>query len=395
LQEKDGKIKELTEQNEELKQKIERSREKKRKSQEENADRKRAKVNTVKRSIIKDKFNHIKPIGSNKTYGSVSLYQQSHYDDSEGELTPTVFLVKAHGRLEKLESILEIRYANNVSHKKIADPKVILYRSNKDECYIVLKIDDKNYGIVYGLKESFSEIEKKSFSVYEVSKDMKSFTDNVLRLIYVDNSGLYIVPAKENPIEQVKEKYKEKGQFDFRGSIIKVSAIDGSITWNGEPVTDDNFFDNGVEQGVQTALSTKQPNRRGILRNFYPPEGKFKGMYQSIGSFRNTSNWINSFVNIYLKNKAEGLVNNGKFMANLMTYLNCGCCKSELYSALADLLGISSPRNPGSMVRNNKEQFRDPDFVRDLKPIFEKIKKDCNHGTKFDDWSLFTIVKNL
>jgi len=412
LQEKDGKIKELTEQIEKLKQKIERdrekrrklqeekdadienlmvkvlelereleaslnskmelterSREKRRKSQKENADRKRAKVNSIEKSISKDKFTHLRSYHSD-TYGNVALYRQSHYEKSNGSETPTTILVRSNGRPEKLESILEIRYANNVSHKKIADPKVILYRSNKDECYIVLKIDDKNYGIVYGLEERFIEIEKKSFSVYEVSKDMESFTDNVLRLIYVDNSGLYIVPAKGNPIEQVKEKYKEKGQFDFKGSILKVSAIDGSITIN---------------------------NKESFV-NFYPPEGKYKGIYQSIGSFRNTSNWINSFVNIYTN---EAKVKNGKFRSDLMTYLSVKGRHHKLFCddlknrVKAKGVTVSEHQTVMKIIGDNKNLFSDLDFVKSLKSIFAEEEKNCGSNKEIKFRRMFELVKNL
>ena len=66
-----------------------------------------------------------------------------------------------------------------------------------------------------------------SFEVYEAAEEANSFTDSKSRLIFVDHSGLYIVPKEENSIESVSKNYFKNGSFDFKGEIIKISAVDG------------------------------------------------------------------------------------------------------------------------------------------------------------------------
>lgn len=440
----------LTEEIERLNQKIERSREKRRKltaeSEEKNADIERfreqvvdleqqleqikrneqkvqqeneklkEKISELKQQLLqtrsenfadKYQFTHIKSISSrNKTDGNKALYRQSYYnalknDVSVGHETPTTILVRANGHPEKLESILEIRYANDVSHKKLDNPKAIFYRSNKNECYIVLKIDNKDYSVVYGLKERITKVgkgKKKSFFDYEISKDMKSFTDDVFRLVYVDHSGLYIVPGEENSIDQVRKVYKENGQFNFKGSIIKVSAIDGSLTLNNERITKDNFFDNGDERGSQTILSTKQPNHREILRNFYSPTGTYRRIYDSIGPFSSNINWLNSFKNARI---SGGLVENGDFRKRLMPYLHNEGKKHESFcEALVDQVKardgkVSEYQNILQVTKENWDLFKDLDFVKKLKPIFAREETNCEPDKKEEFQQLFNIAKNL
>jgi hypothetical protein len=143
------------------------------------------------------------------------------------------------------------------------------------------------------------EIGEDSFSVYDVSLDVGSFTDNVLRQIYVDKSGLYFVPAAQNSLESVIDVYRKGGKFHFNGSTLKVSTLNGNITWNNQPVTEKNFFDNWIEvereierqilkvtgkigriviekvKETKAVLSPKQPKSEEIIRNFYPPNGSY------------------------------------------------------------------------------------------------------------------------
>lgn len=215
-----------------------------------------------------------------------NTYLQYHYDLSNnskiGYATPTTVITKDD--LKNWNDISKIRYANDVSYDKLENPKVILYRNKDNSCYIILRIQENKHGVFYGINESHIELGGKSFSVYDVSKDVGSFTDGVERLIYVDESGLYFVSANENPVEDVINAYQNEGKFNFKGSVIKVSAIDGTITLDDEPITKDNFFDNWVldEREVErrgkerkTVLSTEQPKPNEILRNFYPPKGRY------------------------------------------------------------------------------------------------------------------------
>lgn len=82
------------------------------------------------------------------------------------------------------------------------------------------------------------------FSVYDVSAKEKGLVENENKLIFVDNSGTYIVSSTQNPIDMVVDKYKENKKFNFNGSIIKISAIYGGISVNGRPITSDDFLNN-------------------------------------------------------------------------------------------------------------------------------------------------------
>ena len=388
-----------------------------------------------------------------------NTYMQYHYALSNnskiGRATPTTVVTVTRDDLKSWNDISEIRYANDVSYDKLGDPKVVLYRNFDKSCYIILRTDDvKKYGVFYGLNERNVEIGRNSFAVYDVSEDVGSFTDGVKRLIYVDESGLYFVPKAENSVENVINTYQNEGKFNFEGSVIKVSAIDGTITWNGEPVTADNFFDNWVleerevEREVskqsgktvvekvkqnQNVLSTKQPKLEEIIRNFYPPAGYYDGileLYYNSKVFggkgmdylnaygvpkRNAHreitinlkdrNWFNSFINNRLqiakarsKSGAEELVRDGKFVSILddtfITILYGNYDIVRLYGKIRDAIY--------AQFRDKKEKrqplsflIKDPDFVKSLKPAFAELEKDYEHNKESDMWILFEIVRNL
>ena len=72
-----------------------------------------------------------------------------------------------------------------------------------------------------------------NFEVYNVAEEANSFTDSKQRLIYIDHTGLYIVSEKENPIKDISKNYIQNRKFDFKGEIIKISAIDGKREVSG------------------------------------------------------------------------------------------------------------------------------------------------------------------
>lgn len=316
---------------------------------------------------IETKHNQIQGMANGLT-GAIlnNTYLQYHYDLSNnskiGQATPTTIETITREDLRSWSDISEIRYANDVSYDKLENPKAILYRNMDKSCYIILRIKDTKYDVFYGLNERNIEVGRSSFAVYEMSDYVGSFTDNVARLIYVDESGLYFVPKAENSVEDVIKTYQAEGKFNFKGSVVKVSAVDGSITWNGEPITKDNFFDNWVveekevkeqisgaktviEKKRLTVLSTAQPKPNEILRNFRPLSG-----YGKIYCLNRFGNWLNiysdnvqkspsgtiyglmgkdwfhffinrCFVGAKVKSeKAEELVRNGTFASILETY---------------------------------------------------------------------------
>ena len=398
-------------------------------------------------------------------------YNLFHYEKmqnsaaDEGFSTPTEIVTYPDGDPKIWSDISEIRYANDASYDKLENPKVILYRNKDNSCYIILRIQENKHGVFYGINESHIKLGGKSFSVYDVSEDMGSFTDGVARMIYVDESGLYFVSANENPIEDVIETYQNEGKFNFKGSVIKVSAIDGTITLDGKPITRENFFDNWVVEESHAfqrtkngfvgmppswnkiVLSTKQPKSDEIIRNFYPPNGRYKGIYfqkvknergeyrtESMNSYRGGISWLDSFVNKRLsqtkatnKNGAEELVRDGTFASILSlpneefisfgsmlgsNYSNPGYYQ-KVYDAVAAQvvaakkeqpqtgfsLGSSNsaiiPKSISEMVSQNPVLFKNPDFVRKLKPAFAELEKDYEHNKESELWVPFEIVRNL
>ncbi len=185
--------------------------------------------------FIKIKSEHGQIYGGPSGAVLNNTYMQYHYVPSNnskiGRATPTT-IISVTDDLKCWNDISEIRYANDVSYDKLENPKVILYRNKDNSCYIILRIKDNKHGVFYGINERNVEIGRQSFAVYEVSEDVGSFTDGVPRRIYVDESGLYFVPIEGNSIKDVIKTYQAEGKFNFRGAVIKVSAIDGSITRN-------------------------------------------------------------------------------------------------------------------------------------------------------------------
>ncbi|MBO7641903.1 MAG: hypothetical protein J6S86_01925 [Alphaproteobacteria bacterium] len=381
-------------------------------------------------------------------------YRQYHYVPSNnskiGRATPTK-INSVSGDLRCWNDISEIRYANDVSYDKLENPKVILYRNKDNSCYIILRIGDNKHGVFYGVNERNVEIGRQSFAVYEVSEDVGSFTDGVPRRIYVDESGLYFVPIEGNSIKDVIKTYQNEGKFNFKGSVIKVSAIDGTITLDGEPVTANNFFDNWVKKEEQAIpsfnfnpilLSTKQPGEKEVLRNFYPPSGRYERIYfqkNERGEYKTESMdcrggiiWLNSLVNKRVaqtkatdRDGAEELVRDGTFASILSLpdegfiafgsklgldqgYYRkvCDAVAAQIVAAKKERtqtgsgfsFGNSSsatPKSISAMVSQNLSLFKNPDFVRKLKPAFKELEKDYEHNKESELWLPFEIVRNL
>ena len=228
------------------------------------------------------------------------LYRYEKIGNSNAyERFPTPTIVDA--AVDNFNDIAEIRYANDTHYNELINPKVILNRNQDNSCYIILNINRTKYTVFYGVNGRNIEIGDKSFSVYEISDIVKGFTENVSRLIYVDISGLYFVPSEVNTVKDIIDIYEKKGEFNFKGSILNVSALDGSITWNGRPIVENNFYDhwikieteitrqitsrNGeigwtIEREIKIVLSTIRPKPIEILRNFYHPEVCYRNIFR-------------------------------------------------------------------------------------------------------------------
>jgi len=375
------------------------------------------------------------------------------------ERFPTPTIVKT--LTDNWNDILEIHYANNISYYELKDPKVTLYRNQDNTCFIILQIKNNKFGVIYGVNGHQIQIDRNnSFFIYEVSEKVGSFTDNTSRLIYIDWIGLYIVSATQNPLENIIETYnkdKEKdiinGKFNFKGSILSISSLNGNITINGKPFTEDNFFDNWIQEEqetekqvsshggriviekiktIKTVLSTKQPKSKEILKKFYPPEGEYKGIYRNC--FKNSTDWLKTFSNgINAKNynqktwlnyfisqrlrasrvmsqlECENLIKNGTFKNILSLFSNNDRNSNENYynydKSVCDVIAEQMMEkgylnNFGEysilyMISIATNQFTDPEFVKTLKPGFAKIEKNYKKTKESIIWVPFEIVRNL
>jgi len=377
------------------------------------------------------------------------LYHYEKIENSDAyERFPTPTTVDA--AVDNFNDIAEIRYANDVRYNELMNPKVILSRNQDNSCYIIISINKTKYTVFYGVNGRNIELGEKSFSVYEISDVVKSFTDNILRLIYVDISGLYFVPSKENSVRDIINTYQKENKFNFKGPVLSVSVLDGSIIYDGQPITEKNFFDNwieniknqgfGIEKEINIILSSIRPKPIEILRNFYPPGGCYKEIFaatccdnkykfdwlNAYGSPNNKVNlegkiWLNFFLNKYisiLKSKSkigcQELVKDGTFSSILSIYndkyiidhlsrksINDIGYNQNVYNAIKGVLTKESTANYesvwciSSMVSKNMYLFKDPEFVKKLKPSFEKVSKEYEDYKKSDKWLPFEIVKNI
>ncbi len=346
--------------------------------------------------------------------GNELRYRQYHHvfsgNSMIGQATPTI--VKTSSKTSKSWSdISEIRYANDMSYDEAKNPKVILYRNKDNSCYIILQIKENKHGVICGLNEKIVETENSSFLVYEISQDVNSFTDGAARLLYVDNTGLYMVTKDDNSIEEVISRPKEEGQLKFDGHVIKVSAIDGSITLDGEAITEDNFYDNWVFDGSgKVVLSTRRPDSNEILRNFYPPNRDYDAIFfRGVRVYYDGPNGrpgLNTFINKSVlmkkamsKDGAEELVRDGTFSFILKSV--------EFSQKVRDVIGAQlTLKEKNAVWRVNQMTiyemvncygylFKNPEFVRGLKSGFAEASKEYEHNKESEKWMPFEIVKNL
>ncbi|OUM63105.1 hypothetical protein PIROE2DRAFT_10411 [Piromyces sp. E2] len=323
--------------------------------------------------------------------------------------------------------IMEIRYDNDIYYNELKNPKVIFFRNHDNSCNIILSVNDTKYTVINGVNGRNIEVGENSFSVYEISDVVKSFTDNIPRLIYVDITGLYFVPSEKNSLIDIINMYEKEGEFNFKGSVLWVSALDGIITWNDQQVTEKNFFDNWIkeekeikkpitlnngkqgwvmEQEVKTVLSTIRPKPIEILKNFYPPDGSYHEIFISpkvrdgmfpienllhANRFSIGNKWLNCFINKYMnivecksKNNCQELVKNGFFSSILSTYTNFNnnnynnqdfIYNQNVHNVIQEAMKKEKPEDfkgydRSQMIRKCWNLLEDLEFVKSLKPGF-------------------------
>ncbi|MBO7641736.1 MAG: hypothetical protein J6S86_01045 [Alphaproteobacteria bacterium] len=114
----------------------------------------------------------------------------------------------------------------NIQKIEYTESKVTFYKNMKTRKCCIDILDDKEGNTkcrIIGVNGHNIG----SFEVYEAADDANSFTDSTPRLIFVDHTGLYIVEKDKNAVEDISKNYFLNRKFDFKGEIIKISAVDG------------------------------------------------------------------------------------------------------------------------------------------------------------------------
>ncbi|MBO4405358.1 MAG: hypothetical protein J5821_01360 [Alphaproteobacteria bacterium] len=175
--------------------------------------------------IATDEYVLVHPKTIEKT-SSLPKYTDASY-------TPTHVFTYADGNPNYFSRIRKIEYIkSNVTFvKDIKSRKCcidIYDGSNPNKCRII-GVD----GRIIISNSEYKRPRSFNFEVYEVEGEADSFIDNKQRLIYVDRTGLYIVEKNKNTVEDILPNYDQNETFNFKGEIIKISAIDGKREMSG------------------------------------------------------------------------------------------------------------------------------------------------------------------
>lgn len=145
----------------------------------------------------------------------------------EAVYTPTHIFTYPDGNPAYFRNIQKINYtkSNVTFYKDIRTRKccidILDDQNNVNKCRII-GINGRNISDYVSVGGNIE-----SFEVYEAVGEINSFTDNNPRLIFINHTGIYIVLQTQNSIETAVYNYFKTGSFDFKGEIMKISAING------------------------------------------------------------------------------------------------------------------------------------------------------------------------
>lgn len=168
-------------------------------------------------------------------------YVQYHYEPageipkiSVGRITPTHVRTYGGNYPDPIWNIQTIIYVE--SH-------VILFKDCRNNCFIDIyeSSTNPNKCRIIGKNGRNIHIGPYCFSIYDVSPKEKSFVEDENKLIFVDNSGTYIVSATQNPVDAVIDTYEKNGKFYLKGNVIAISAIYGNRLIKGKQITSEDF----------------------------------------------------------------------------------------------------------------------------------------------------------
>ena len=170
-------------------------------------------------------------------------YIQHHTETSEfsddvdvGCFTPTHVFTRKEGNPSDFRDVQKIEYTTS---------GVSFFRNSfANQCYIDIYHPDSSNSRkcrIFGFNGRDITTGSRSFSVYKVLNKFGSFTDEKSRLIYVTTGGLFIVSESNNSIMNVSTRCLLKEKSLFEGEIIKISAVDGRRTINGQNIESSHF----------------------------------------------------------------------------------------------------------------------------------------------------------
>ncbi len=211
-------------------------------------------------------------------------YIQHHTETSDfsddvdiGCFTPTHVFTRKEGNPSDFRDVQKIEYTIS---------GVSFFRNPfANQCYIDIYHPDLSNSRkcrIFGFNGRDITTGSRSFSVYKVLNEFGSFTDDKSRLIYVTTEGLYIVSESNNSIMNVSTRCLLKEKSQFEGEIIKISAVDGQRTINGQIIESEHFSD-----GKKSAPALFKLNCKVDATPDFPEEEPFISTELSSHSFVN------------------------------------------------------------------------------------------------------------
>ena len=333
------------------------------------------------------------------------IYSQYHYELVKNHMvgfsTPTTVLVYPKGNPKIWSDIREIHYSHDVSSQCLVNPKVSFFRNRNNTCNILLN----GMNVIHGINERHIVTQNNSFATYEVLLEyLDSFLDNISRRIYIDITGLYIVPEENNSMQDIIARYEKKGRLEFKNpaSVVKVSASTGDMTVGDKPVTDNNFAEKS--HGEASLINTES-----VFQKFsnIPYSYNIVGLPGCVAGYRSSSH--GAFVySAYYEELIEEFVQKkiieGKALRRKLEKKECE--QFILYGFLYSWFQKSSSRSDslGSFIELTLREFgydssgyeralKNPNAVRNFQCAVSKFS-----STKFEkteDATIYAIIMNL
>ncbi len=156
----------------------------------------------------------------------------------------------------------------NIQAISYGESSTILFKDCSNNCLIDLyeSPNNPNKCRIVGINGRNIHLGSCCFSIYDVSLRERSFVGNENKLIFLDNSGTYIVSALQNPIDAVIDMYEKSKTFNFKGPVIKISAIYGNRLINNRPITSKDFLnEDSLIQSSSSQNSETKPTETFLL----------------------------------------------------------------------------------------------------------------------------------